>query len=162
MRPRLTDYSIMRQFIRRFIKLTDCWHIPYSSAITRPVRLSTNIFSTFSGVNLDQGARDPRTSRLFASISAVLSRIVPRNKWSGLTHAGMSHLWQTTNPNGISPLCSIHENRCALCSFFLDMRKRPWPKSDFAPSHSQQVSVFSTLAQKLLTLPPYLRMSILL
>jgi hypothetical protein len=53
-------------------------------------------------------------ARRFSFMSAMLSACVPRNRWDGLTHDGLSHRWHTHIPSAIGPLCNSHEYRCAF------------------------------------------------
>lgn len=106
------------------------WHLPVA-------------FS--SGVRLDQ-CMSPLWLRALAAISAILSLCVPKNRCAGLTHNGLSHLWHTNNPSGISPHTNSHANLWArLCL----APKQPYPLSVTAPFHSQHLSVFSTRLQNL-------------
>ena len=52
-----------------------------------------------------------RLRRPLRFASSALSEGVPRNKCSGLTHGGLSHLWQANNPPGIGPLWIVQEKR---------------------------------------------------
>jgi hypothetical protein len=40
----------------------------------------------------------------FSALSALFWETVPKNKWFGLTQAGLSQVWQTHSPSGIEPL----------------------------------------------------------
>ena len=51
--------------------------------------------------------------RNFADLSAIFSFCVPRNKCSGLMHAGTSHRWQTDKPVGMGPYTAVQAARCA-------------------------------------------------
>ena len=42
----------------------------------------------------------PFACRPLATLSAMLSCWFPTNKWLGLQHAGLSHLWQENKPSG--------------------------------------------------------------
>ena len=56
-----------------------------------------------------QGSSRPR---FLACMSLLLSAGVPRNRWDSRTQAGLSHLWQTSIPSGISPLSNSQARRC--------------------------------------------------
>ena len=49
----------------------------------------------------------------FAIMSRTLSSCVPRNRWFGFTHCGLSHECKTFIPSGIAPLCNSHDTRWA-------------------------------------------------
>src|SRR5689334_13557123 len=53
--------------------------------------------------------------RPFAIASRVFCDGVPKNRWPGRTHGGLSQVWQTNMPLGISasPLARRHETRWA-------------------------------------------------
>lgn len=51
--------------------------------------------------------------RSFSCMSRMFSACVPKNKWSGLMHFGLSHLCKTFIPSGISDRNAIQETRCA-------------------------------------------------
>lgn len=54
-------------------------------------------------------------SRPLSRQSLTLSICVPKNRWSGLQHAGTSHRWRTWTPIGIGPRQRLHATRWALC-----------------------------------------------
>src|SRR5438309_10913168 len=84
-------------------------------------------------------------------MSWELSFGVPRNRWSGQTHGGKSHVWQTNMPLGIAPLLRVHEMRCAAMFIHLLATLThitPYPAPRVAPIQNQQSSVFSTYDQK--------------
>lgn len=90
-----------------------------------------------------------RFPRIFCSLSTALSEGVPKNKCSGFVHSGLSHLWQTYSPCGISPKCSIQDTRLAgAFSCMPPSRIIPYPNWCFAPIHFQQPSSFTTFSQK--------------
>lgn len=86
-------------------------------------------------------------------MSWVLSRLVPRNRWSGRTQGGLSHRWSTHRPTDIGPFAISHERRCA--EMFLGRKvaeprvKMPYPRRALAPRHSQHPSPLMTFAQNL-------------
>lgn len=91
-----------------------------------------------------------RIPRIFLSLSSAFAFAVPMNKWSGFVHSGLSHLWQTCMPCGISPKCNIQDMRLAgAFSCIPPNLSIPYPNGCFAPFHFQQPSVFMTLAQNL-------------
>lgn len=53
-------------------------------------------------------------ARPLATLSALLSATVPRNKWSGRTQIGLSQRWQTNIPPGMGPLWISQDKRWAL------------------------------------------------
>lgn len=77
--------------------------------------------------------------RPLRSLSLALSRSVPMNRCKGLTHEGVSHLWQTIDPSGIEPKLSAQENLCATTVLRL-MPKCPYPSRVLDPFHVQQES----------------------
>lgn len=82
--------------------------------------------------------------------SCMFSFIVPRNKWSGLTQRGLSHLWQTWRNFGTAlPVVSSYIIRCAKrvwdSCFALN---HPYPLLFKLPIQSQQFSVRNMLAKK--------------
>lgn len=86
---------------------------------------------TCSSVSLACGADDPNRlpSRPFLNLSSQLSWFVPRNRWSGRTHDGLSHLCRTSRVPG-SPCAMIQLARCALRMLsWLLTRKNPYPSS---------------------------------
>lgn len=76
--------------------------------------------------------------RPFLDASSEFSLGVPRNRWSGLQHGGLSHVWQTKSPSGIGPLSNSHIN---LWDSLYDVRPkqtRPYPVLIFFPVQIQQ------------------------
>jgi len=51
---------------------------------------------------------------LFRCLSRLLSAIVPRNRWSGFTHGGLSQVWQTAKA-GSKSLIHCISNLWARC-----------------------------------------------
>ena len=82
------------------------------------------------------------TRRFFLSISAILSALVPTNRWSGLTQHDTSQVCSTDIPLGILPLCNSYDNRCAESSvnlsFMTPYSNRPPLYLRTAPTQSQQ------------------------
>ncbi len=62
------------------------------------------IFKTSSGNNLFRLIPAPLAWRCFLTLSAMLSRFVPRKRCAGFTHGGLSQLCSTCLPLGIEPL----------------------------------------------------------
>lgn len=89
--------------------------------------------------NLSAWARmwcaSPVTKRPFLSASCMLSLWVPRNRWSGFTHWGVSHTWQTCFPF-LGPLKCSNEKIWApvMCP-----RLMPVPKAPYPPGYSDAV-----------------------
>lgn len=83
------------------------------------------------------------------SLSLLLSDGVPRNKCFGFVHSGLSHLWQTNIPRGISPKWSIQDTRLAGAFSCMPPRRiMPYPNGCFAPIHFQHPSCLMTFSQK--------------
>jgi hypothetical protein len=61
----------------------------------------------------------PLLLRPFASISAILSSCVPKNKWWTLTHLRLSHECNTHMFLGMAPYISFQATRCALAFVLL-------------------------------------------
>lgn len=92
--------------------------------------------------------------RPLRTLSVMLSWGVPRNRWLGFVHSGLSQWWQTSKPSGMGPLCSSHENRCAGSWLVSPLgENRPYPFLSFLADHVQQVSVLVTLSQNLSSTP---------
>lgn len=99
--------------------------------------------STARGFFSPMGAR----RRPFAYMSLMFARCEPRNRWSGLTHPGLSHEWHTLTPAGIEPYANSHETRCAFTTFRL-RPMAPYPCTSRDAVHSQQSADLSTFSQK--------------
>jgi len=72
-------------------------------------------------------------------LSVMLSWCVPRNRWLGFTHFGLSQVWHT-NESCASPKCIDQDNLCddmTPCGLTIML---PYPPLDRAPDHSQQSS----------------------
>lgn len=84
--------------------------------------------------------------RPFALRSIMLSRCVPRNRWLGRTHGGLSQTWQTCSPRGIGPFSSSHAMRCTPTVFprRAGAAIHPYPLLSVYPRQTQQCSVLST------------------
>ena len=101
----------------------------------------------------------------FLALSCILSASVPRKRCSGFTHLRLSHLCRTNNPEGIDPLVSSHDMRCAFTGVFEFSANCPYPvcvNTDHC--HSQHpLSTRLTLDQNrqavehCFSLPPFLR-----
>ena len=78
----------------------------------------------------------PFARRFLRAQSLWLSACVPIHKWSGLVHSGLSHVWHTTSPLGMGPLCNKYDIRCAYpespCA-----KIRGLPLSVKGPDHPQ-------------------------
>ena len=78
--------------------------------------------------------------RSFATISCELDLHEPKNRWSGLTHGGLSQLLQHfTSIWQIGPQCSSYEKRCALTGF-LFTANIPYRDSFLLPLKSRTCS----------------------
>ena len=97
--------EIWRQVSPFFMLLMARGETIYSLDMLYAVRLSLRILRTSFSVSLAVCVFAPFgcLSRAFSIMSAILSSGVPRNKWSGFTHAGVSHEWQTNSPLGTCP-----------------------------------------------------------
>lgn len=78
----------------------------------------------------------PRRLRRLEALSAMLSAAVPRNRCSGLTQHGLSHMWHTIMPGGMSPMNSAYDALCALRVRPLWLIA-PYPLSNRPAVHSQ-------------------------
>jgi len=76
-------------------------------------RMSRTISAVRRALPLASPTGEAWRSRPFATMSRRLSATVPRNRWAGFTHGGLSQWWQTSRPAGMGPLASSHETRCA-------------------------------------------------
>lgn len=90
----------------------------------------------------------PPRQRPLRTLSVMLSWGVPRNRWLGFTHLGLSQWWQTNIPSGIGPLCNSQEKRCdmVLLSSAVGLNE-PYPPLFVAPVQFQQPSVLATRSQ---------------
>lgn len=80
----------------------------------------------------------------FATASCMFSWCVHLKTWLGLTHEGLSHLWQRQLfPRGRLKY-HIHANRWERNNFFFSP-KRPYPAPTLCPSHSQHSVFLPTL-----------------
>lgn len=115
-----------------------------------PAAYSARMSLTCFSVSLLFGCASPNAGlgggrqRPFSLQSALLSDGVPKNRWSGLTHGGLSHLWQTYIPLGMGPFISSQAKRWA---YFLPPYL-PYPCSVSKPRHSQHSPDLSTCDQK--------------
>jgi hypothetical protein len=83
-------------------------------------------------VNLAAGLFSPVRGCFFI-ISRIFSACVPKNKWFVFMHAGLSHVWQTSNVDSISnPIKSAADTLCANKSLWC-MPIVPYPVLIFAP-----------------------------
>ena len=89
-----------------------------------------------------------RAARPFAAMSAMFSAWLPRNKWSGLQHGGLSQRWSTNSPGGMGPRASVHATRCAPCCR-ASQPTTPYPVGSLQPVQSRHPLSFggATLAQ---------------
>jgi hypothetical protein len=126
----------------------------------KPMEMSLRISKTDSRVSLDCGLSSPNFTmwlsfggwcwRFLLTLSAVLSSCVPKKRWAGLTHGGLSHLCKTNKSVGTDPKASQYETRGANRQLLemRDMRTCPWPNFNREPFQIQQSPVLSTLVQK--------------
>lgn len=84
--------------------------------------------------------------------SRRLSSFVPRNRWEGRQHFGVSQWWQTLDPVGIGPYANSHATRCAPVMWPPGRVSLPWfhracpPLSE--PVQSQQSPDVSTCVHR--------------
>lgn len=107
------------------------------------------ILFTSSHVSLARPCSSPLLwyERPLRSMSRVLSPCVPKNKWSGFTHGGLSQWWQT-HCSGLIPVCMNQAARWASQNDPANPRI-PYPWLFFAPVHTQQpLSSILTRAKK--------------
>ena len=115
--------------------------------ILHPDFLSRRISNTSASVTLWRGWFDPMhvllggglDARFLRMQSLELSLCVPANRWVGFTHNGVSHLWQTKCPSGISPINAIYATLCEYVWLRVGLLRRantPYPFVE-APVHSQ-------------------------
>lgn len=144
-----------------------------AAAIERSVspflRLSSISGKRSSNLRVTYGPGPPLLTRPLRTLSSMLSWCVPRNRWSGLTHPGVSQWCRHCKPSGISPLATDHEKRCARTMLAGRLgRNWPYPFAVFPPVHSQQPSsgnliTFSkNLSCDVLFIERYLKLFILL
>ena len=65
---------------------------------------------TFPSVSFEYGFCSPfiEVALFFLALSTLLSETVPRNRWDGFTHQGLSQVWQTHMPFGMLPFSNFH------------------------------------------------------
>lgn len=133
------------------------------------LRLSSISGKRRSKLRVTYGPGPPVLTRPLRTLSSMLSWCVPINKWSGLTHPGVSQWCKHWRPSGISPLAMDQEKRCARTMLAGRLgRNWPYPFDVFPPVHSQQPSsgslfTFSkNLSCDVLFIERYLKLFILL
>lgn len=89
-----------------------------------------------------------KTPRFLANMSRLLSPFVPKNKWSGRTHAGLSQRWHTHSSSSNAPYVIRYEYRCASSTAGLVPPNAPYPVRFLAANHSQHPSPLRTFVQK--------------
>lgn len=109
-----------------------------STCRTSPRLYSDRIIATCSSDSL---ARPFRSFVLISFLrplrrmSAMLSECDPRNRWLGLQHRGLSHLWQTHMPTGMAPFVRTHTSLCASHDLLRKVAV-PYPSLCIDPPHS--------------------------
>ena len=109
-----------------------------STCRTSPRLYNDRIIATCSS---DSFARPFRSFELIPFLrplrrmSAMLSECDPINRWLGLQHLGLSHLWHTHMPTGIFPFVRNHANLCANHDLFRNVAV-PYPSLCIDPPHS--------------------------
>lgn len=121
----------------RFIKLTVASLTLNWRAITACESVPNERSWRISPASIRDSFLIGETIRPFFAQSFMLSVLVPRNKWSGLTQDGTSHVWQTCSPVGIGPLKYLYANRWAG-SCPVSSLKAPYPQRAVPAVHSQQ------------------------
>ncbi len=119
--------------------------------VPRAIRIA--LISSMENRRLLANSPSRRGARPFANISSWLSWHVPRNRCSGFTQHGLSHLCKTQRPNGISPRCNAQDSLCAPLSRPL-RRALPYPFRSTAPSHNQHPLMGSGIYRLLNLLTP--------
>lgn len=114
-----------------------------------PVSYRPLMATASSSVSLANPLFSPRRlSELFLdflALSRLLSSLVPRNKWDGLTHFRLSHLCRTHIPSGISPTISVYATLWATIIRFLSgSQNEPYPLASLPAVHSQHSSTDET------------------
>lgn len=96
----------------------------------------SDISNTCAFVSLEKMQSSPLSGSFlslpFAILSSLLSLCVPRNKCAGLQQGGLSHVWHTNLPHGISPFQRVNTILCAS-----QVPSLPYPPADLFPGHSQ-------------------------
>lgn len=113
------------------------WLMPKSAAICHWRRVSRFISSTCSLLSVAHPFRSPNAFLSFFTESTLFSCLVPAKRCSGLTHDGVSHLWQATKSSGKSPLNILYISRCARTAF-PSFHIIGYPARFKCPVHSQQ------------------------
>lgn len=130
--------------------------MPYSSANSRSLDPSGSFLnsSACKFVILDRACLSPRpglfTALPLEIISRILTRSVPANRWEGLTHDGLSQVWQIRISSGRYPFAIKNDTRWdRRC--LLPMVTFPYPSLSFDRFQIQQSSEPSrdTLSQNL-------------
>lgn len=115
-------------------------------------RLFTRKFFPSYGCPFGQCVRFSCQLRRLIFMSRILSAWVPKKRWCGLTHKGLSHLWQTSFSAGSSANHKSHATRWAF-HFWNDINiNSPYAPGVLAPAplHIQHTSggPISTFDQK--------------
>ena len=111
-----------------------------SAAIEAVGSLSAmSIARASASVSLALPCAEPRgwLPRHFFSLSSMLSLCVPRKRWAGFTHSGLSHVCKTSSGPASTPLNKSIARRWAChddCWNIVD----PYPCDEIAPRHIQQ------------------------
>ncbi len=92
-----------------------------------------------SAVNFCHGVPLRQPCRALRIMSCVLSFGVPRNRWSTLTHEGLSQRCSTKISGDKSPRFSTHATRCAVVRTYRPPgRICPYPPRVLVPIHGMQ------------------------
>lgn len=94
------------------------------------------IHRTSFSVKRDCGLCSPTLPRPLDSLSAMLSTLVPRKRWAGLTQARLSHLWSMHMLSSMLPCVSAHDTRDALKTLLL-FPMAPYPCASSPAVHVQ-------------------------
>lgn len=107
------------QILPSLTKLMRDWFTLKRFANTDRGAFDAKISDTLASVSFEEPTLSPSAWRFFCTLSLMLSACVPKKRWSGLTHDGLSQLWQTTCPVGIGPRVSSHATLLALRHTFV-------------------------------------------
>jgi len=108
-----------------------------------PASALRRISKTPASFNLEVETVSPNLCLRRATISRLLSAFVPSNKWAGLTHGGLSHVWRTIMPSGTHRLLAISQDTTCVYARPSSREPRPicpCPNGCRHPCHSQHSS----------------------
>lgn len=103
------NYVTCFHFLPKRISLIVVMVTPYFLESTLSVSVDRFISATSDSVKDDLEKSDPFAWRPLAFLSLLFSSAVPRNRWSGFTHSGLSQVWHTERSAGNGPLKARNE-----------------------------------------------------